>query len=278
MSLKDEFDKAENILDSLHLQFTDATQKLGVIRRTLQVSRNYWLPKAEEAEHDPSQQFIIGSGIGAVMGLNTTLSAVASAIDMPIDLINFAAATGITFGANTAAASSFFPTTSLPTFNSLDLPPLDLPERPALAARLSKLSPELGAACSQAFECLYGTRADPERGAMYLFRQTWDHFFEALAPDDEVRNSKFWTTKPGEKPTQVFRSERINYAAEKHIPDPVKRSAILSQSALMLDFYQELNKAHNRGAYDKEAGTRALRSLYDWLQQWADGMNLNGPS
>lgn len=163
MNLRDEFEKADKTLEGLHLHYSEATQKISIVRRTLDVTKNYWLTKAEEVQGDPSQGYIIGSGAGALAGLNSTLQAIATASVAPLDLINFASASGITFGSNTAAMSHAYPAINVKPLDLRDLPPV-LPADPAsLPARFSKLNPALGDVCAGAFECLYGTRADPER-------------------------------------------------------------------------------------------------------------------
>jgi len=84
-------------------------------------------------------------------------------------------------------------TYNAPTDNLPLLPTLDQHE--VYAKRFTRLDATLGKTYLEIWEVLYGTRAEPERGALYLIRQAFDHFFDKLAPVDDVRRSSYWTKK-----------------------------------------------------------------------------------
>ncbi len=67
------------------------------------------------------------------------------------------------------------------------------------AERFSVFDNALGKTYKEIDETLYGTISDPERATMFVVRQLYDHFFQVLAPDEEVRASKYWRNKKPEK-------------------------------------------------------------------------------
>ena len=42
----------------------------------------------------------------------------------------------------------------------------------------------------------------------------------------------------------------------------------------MLDLYQELNRAHERGEINKLKALRSLNTMYSWLIEWADALGI----
>jgi len=119
---------------------------------------------------------------------------------------------------------------------------------------------------------LYGTRSDPERVALYEMRQTYDHFFACLAPDEEVRKSKYYHEKSGNDKGKVFREERILYAANKHIKDSEKAKTLIASADHMLEVYNSLNRAHNRGELNKVKAFRSLEEMRTILEDWIDAI------
>jgi hypothetical protein len=132
----------------------------------------------------------------------------------------------------------------------------------------------LGKTYQEIWEVLYGTRADPERAALYLIRQSFDHLFDKLAPDDEVRKSPFWTLKKGDKPEQVWRDEKIQYAAFSHVKDKSRSETILASSKHMLSVYQALNRAHERKNINRAKARQALEEMLSFLEDWANAIGL----
>ena len=137
-----------------------------------------------------------------------------------------------------------------------------------IRAKLDQIDPALGNTYGSIREVLYGTREDPQRAALYLLRQTFDHFFSALAPDESVRDSKFFRPKSGERPDLVTRHERLMYAAHTHIANPGRRSSIIASFRHMLDIYDALSSAHKRDSLNKEQSVAALGEMLALLQDW----------
>jgi hypothetical protein len=166
------------------------------------------------------------------------------------------------------------PLTSDTQFQADAIPIADFSTEKTLAGRLALIDPALGKVCAEIWQTLYGTSADPARSALFMIRQTWDHFFHSLAPDSEVRQSPFWTKKDGDKPDMVTREERIKFAVEHRVKDPQKKALLLTTSKQMLDLYQEFNRAHQRSDIDETTALRSLKSVYTWLTEWADALGI----
>ena len=107
-----------------------------------------------------------------------------------------------------------------------------------------------------------------------MLRQTWDHLFGFLAPEEDVRESPFFTLKPEPRPNQVTRLERIKFALDRHVRDAQQKALLEATSVQMIDLYNTLNAAHTRGDIDRAKSRAALNSLYQWLTQWADALGI----
>ena len=143
-----------------------------------------------------------------------------------------------------------------------------------LLDRLRKLDPALADTFGAIKEVLYGTKSDPERAALYLIRQMFDHFFGLLAPDDLVRKSPYWEKKKGNNPDLVSRMERLKYAAYEHVSDDTKRERLLATAKHMLYVYNALNRAHTRGKLDVSKARSALREMESLIQNWVIAIEL----
>lgn len=145
-------------------------------------------------------------------------------------------------------------------------------EEDQLAARLDKLDPELGKLMQSAWNCFYGQQ--DERAAVFSMRQLYDHFFNLLAPDEDVRNSTFFMRKKGDRPNQVSRRERLKYAANIKVTNPEQKELLLSQTNYTLDTYSDLNKLHTYGALGREEVRKILLGMERLLKQWMDAIGI----
>lgn len=135
--------------------------------------------------------------------------------------------------------------------------------------RLTGLDPSLAETYKAVDEVLYGTRSAPERGALYMIRQVFDHFFGILAPDDDVRRSRYWKKKDDKDENRIERIERIRYAANKHIKDKKQRERLLTNGKHMIEVYNALNRAHKPGPLNPEKEKAALCEMRALINDWA---------
>ena len=136
---------------------------------------------------------------------------------------------------------------------------------------LHKLDPSLANTYKEIEQIYYGTDADRVRAANSSMRQTFDHFFEKLAPDDVVRKSKYWKPKPKEKnPDLVTRRERILYAINTHVKTPSRATSLMQEMKVIIDAYKALNSLHKRGAVNINSAKKALFTVKHYIEEFAN--------
>lgn len=152
-------------------------------------------------------------------------------------------------------------------------PPFKKPEQQNYIEKLRKIDISLSKTYEEIGQVLYATDSDPKRAALSMMRQSFDHFFENIAPDDEVRKSKYWAVKKGPDPNQVTRRERMMFAANTRISDKSHAQTIVSLFENILDTYQLLNKLHKRGTLSDKQAITGLRSMQKFIETWIDAIN-----
>jgi hypothetical protein len=141
------------------------------------------------------------------------------------------------------------------------------------ANRLSKLDPELGRLLRSARQSFYGGAENAERASLLSMRQLYDQFFELLAPDAKVRKSQFFHSKDGDKPDQVHRKERLQYAAS--LVKDVSLSEILKAEAnQVIKVYDRLNVLHSRQPLKADVVREILDASQAVIEQWVDAIAL----
>ncbi len=255
-------------LSSLQGSLIDSATQVGYARDSIQASRPMWAKLSSLSINDPYKRQIYISGVKVLCAYRDELQAHESQAFPFFEALR----NTITAGSPGFATGT---TAGLVANEDFDLPPYAFPpltHHEDYAERLSKLDPALGKTYQEIWEVLYGTRADPERGALYLIRQSFDHLFDLLAPDDEVRKSNFWRHKSGGKKSQVTREERILYAANKHIKNSARAKTLSESAKHMGDVYQDLNRVHERGELNKQQALKALAEMKGILEEWVDAL------
>jgi hypothetical protein len=252
-----------------HLQ---AAQTFGYIKITLETSKDLWANFGERPE--PEYKRLTVSGSAFLSSLSDELDEIDRQTVFPNILLDTAASTVDIFSADTTALAQISQCEPplLPPYNYQPFPLRRNSDFKANIERFAKVDPALGEVYAQVGEALYSTSAEPERSAMFQMRQTFDHFFQILAPDNEIKSSEFWKLKKGSNPNQIFREERVQFAAHKHVIEPLVRDSLLSKTNLLLDAYQLLNSAHKRGTVDKQKARSALFAMQRLLEEWLNGI------
>lgn len=268
------FEEAEKTVTELQSQYAQAAQSLGQVSSVLYTTKPYWVQLAAQSGGNATILPILESGKATVAEISHSLASVQPHQRPPVATLQSVSLSASFFGSNTAATSSLLPLNGNTQFRVEAIPIPEFSTEKTLANRFATIDPALGKVCTEIWESLYGTLADPERSALFMIRQTWDHFFEYLAPDAEVRKSSFWTEKQGDRPDMVTREERFRFAVDRHVKDPQSKALLLAACTQMLELYQELNRAHKRGEIDRTKARRSLNSMYSWLVQWADALGI----
>ncbi len=277
--INQESEKPEEIIDEItgtlqdiHKDLVEGATQVGQEIERFKEIRPLWKGLGESTITDPDLENVYTSGVtalGSVRNEMTDLRSQVTLIHGQIKSISSSSDSAISFTTSTASflASPNIPHTPDPVFAVTD-------RHSQTKSRLTKLDPSLSETYEAIREVLYGTRSDPERGALYLIRQAFDHLFELLAPDDKVRKSPYWREKEGDNPHQVTRKERIEYAAHTHIRSEITAKRLASFASHMVDVYEALNKAHARGTLDAEKSRSALKEMRVIIETWMEAVEI----
>ncbi|MCL4486846.1 MAG: hypothetical protein M1570_01790 [Chloroflexi bacterium] len=262
-------------LDGMHDIMVDGATQIGYTRDAFRAVRSTWASLGSASTSSPESENIYNSGIKFLSAFRDEVRAREQQL-RPISGLSqqlSGSANSFVTATNSTAGFVFTPGGTSPSFGPIRL---TLPgKQESYAGRFSRFDPALGKTYQEIWETLYGTRADPERAALYLIRQAFDQLFEKLAPDDDVRYSPYWTpTTDKGKENQVWREERIRYAAAKHVKDSVRANTLVASVKHMIDVYQGLNRAHVRGELDRDKSRQALAEMRTILEDWANALEI----
>jgi len=269
------FDNAIQAASDLQQTYAEAARLAGYTRDSLIQAKPYWSTFAGAASTDPSSYPILASGEYFLNSFYQELRRIGQQNPAPLDHIRSAAGTATTLTYTTSIfADSPNTAEAMARVMYTDTPFRIAEGKATLTERLTKIDPDLGQTFQQVWDSLYGTTAEPERGALYQMRQTFDHFFQVLAPDEEVRQSNFWTPKEGDNRDQIHRKERIEFAAHQHVKDVLRATTLAASAEQMVDIYQSLNQAHKRGKLQPAKARQALSAMGKILEDWLDALGL----
>lgn len=269
------FNRALNEADQIQKYHRESAAAAGHVKAILTTTMPYWVNLAAQqtAANSPFAQ-IVSSGVHTVTALSSSLGSIKmdQAEKARLESVSLSASF---FGSNTVATSSLAPLNGHTDFRVDAVPvPNYYAANPSLAQRFRKIDRSLEKVCAEIWEAMYATNADPVRAATYMLRQTYDHLFGALAPDDEVRKSPFWKEKGQPRPDLITREERLNYALAKHVKNEDAQKLLSAEFKQMTDLYGELNRAHTRGELNEAKARGALNSLFSYLVSWADAIGI----
>jgi hypothetical protein len=262
-------------LDSIQADLVQGAQAVGFMRRTIDDASTLWatMPSSWVLPQHSSFLTSTGDSIGAIGKEVDRLSLVTGGLAGALVGL---ASTSTAIGSGTMAFASAVGIIPTPQSNLFLHFPGDTFSRHAeYQKRFSSMDPALGRTYGELIELINATRADPYRAAMFMARQLFDHFFDAVASDPEVRAFGFWKLKTPDQsrnPDAVFRAEKIAFAAAQKIPDATRGATLLSASAQTLSVYEELNRAHTRGVLKEPEAKLAVESMIRIIQQWMDSI------
>lgn len=276
----DDLEKPEEIiddiasrLDDLHEKFVESSTNIGYARDAIQSVRPIWERLGNSDTSDPDILDLYKTNYQFLQSFRNEVRSYQEMATPFFGLFNNTAGTASVFVSASGSTDAFVG--NITEYSPLDFPVFLTPsQHETYTKRFMTFDESLGKTYQEIWEVLYGTRADPERAALYLIRQSFDHLFDKLAPDDEVRRSPFWTLKKGDKPEQVWREERIQYAASTHIKEKARLETILASSKHMLSVYQALNRAHERKNINRAKARKVLEEMRTFLEDWANAVGL----
>jgi len=270
--MEETFEEAIDAADKLHKTYADATQDAAYTHDVLIKAFPRVTVLFDLAGDNPEIYPTVASGIQYAKSLGVELNRLNEIAGGSASHLRAVVHTTGSFGGSTDAASYL-----ADIGGNIDLPdlPLPLPRNTdeTYVSKLKKLDPALAASYEQIWETIYGTSSDKFRAALYMMRQVYDHFFATLAPDEEVRESEFWRPKETDKPNQIYRSERVRYAAAKHLKDIHIADTLAAASRHTVELHMAANSAHKRGELDEIKAEKTLRAMDQNLKDWIDAID-----
>jgi hypothetical protein len=180
----------------------------------------------------------------------------------------------ISTGTAVSSYSAFPSSPSSATLTMAEPPTWHTAEKTRLYSEaLENYRPGLGHLLLAVWESFNGSTYEGERAALMHMRELFNQFFELIAPDEHVRNSSFFTSKSGAKPQEIYRRERLKYAANTKIENKQLCKLLDSEIDVVLAAYENLNSLHKRGKLDRGDTRKSLTAIQLYLQQWIDALN-----
>lgn len=267
--LERSFIDAFNAAENLHMKLSSLAEDAGYMVSMISNTKPAMDSLYNRAQSDSTVYPIVASGIDFLKGLTNEMNRLSEESDGPsmkfVSLVN----STTSFGGTVDASSEIFelgnitkPYTYIPTRKS----------RNDYSVKLKSLDVSLGKTYDQVWQTYLGTSAEPHRSALFMMRTLFDNFFAWLAPDEEVCRSHHWHKKDGDKPNQIWRSERLAYALEKHIKDKDRHSILAATTNQIGALYDAANEAHNRGALDEDKASKTIVAMENFLKDWLDSI------
>lgn len=254
-------------LEKRQQQYSLEASRIGYARRVLIDTENKWLSLSESSEMPHSTL----SALTSVLTLGQEISEINAKGNVGGE--NRPIYSGILFLASATGSIVESPPSLQEVTHGYDVLFAPMRNDEEYAAKLSAMNEPLGRTYRAINEVLFGTTSDPIRGSLFLMRQAHDQMFALLAPDDEIRESPYWTVKEGTKPNQVYRSERIAFALATRVRDPSRVRTLSASAEHMLEVYEELNAAHSRDALDDARCRSAIQAMKTLIEDWTDAVS-----
>jgi len=257
-------------VQQLHLE---SAEHAGYTRAAIHAVAPIYIKAAGESKNNPQLRSVAASGTRMAGSLTAELHYMAE-ISSPIlaraQLVS-SSATLLVASADTTASISFPGIFNLDEFEA---PPFFAPNDDVTYTKLLKIDPPLAETYREVGQAFHGTTADSARAAISCMRQTIDHFFDKLAPEEAVRSSPFWEPKTGNDPMQITRRERMTYATHTHIKDPKRAKLLLDSIDVVLVEYKNLQHLHKRGSLSEKQANKALRTTKAFIESWVEALTV----
>jgi len=269
--LLNEYHLAKEFLESMHNNAILYAQNIGFCLNAMDVTIDNFTLINENINKYPEIKPVISSAYYQIVEVNCNLNELDRDVSSNLDL-----ATRITGSIFTTCSTSGSALASISPeiVNTIEAPSFLEADKNKVSSILYNLDPSLAKTYNEIEQVYYGTNADNTRSALNSMRQTFDHFFEILAPDDNVRQSKFWKPKNGENdPKMVTRRERINYAINTNIRNSYKARLMKKDVQLIIDSYNALNSLHKRGNVNIKIAKSALYTIKHFIEDFACVIN-----
>ena len=235
-------------LKSLQVKLTGAAGMMGFAIETVDESQRLWLSFSQGFLAAPTNKPYLSSTVEVLCAFSNELDAAMGDMAILGNRLDAVASTGSAIASGTNAFASLAGMPSGSYSGTVVFSPLDkFSLHNEYRLKLGRLDPELGIVYEELIDSFYGRSSDSSRSAMFMARQLFDHFFDVLAPDIKVRESRYWRPKSPQEskdPKAVWRSEKLEFVALDRIQDPFRSQTLLSVSKQVIELHDLLNKAH----------------------------------
>jgi len=263
----------ERRLGGIQQRIAAASEQAGYAQKMISASKPYWR-SADKIFMEGTEDEILTSGYDVVQSFNEEVHSLDEQSGEFLNKVQsvMGSAHIVANSTGSTAAFSGYPFDFDPkplrqfryTFDSHD----------EYAKRISELDSSLGQTFGGIKGAYFGSSKDGLRQALFLTRQTFDHFFDVLVKDEEVKQQSWWSPENPQEPDVVSRPQRIRYAAEKYVDDPARRQLLIDGAQHMNNVYNKLQKLHKRGSLDEEKDKDALFEMLDLLKTWVDSLKV----
>jgi hypothetical protein len=266
------FDEAYAAAENLHNKLISFTQDVGYIKNVIGLVKSRYDGLYIKAQDDPALYPILASGVAYLKGLTDELDQLSSISDQYAYSLSPVCSSSETFYEISGSALTLG---DLYDEEQMIIYAPKRKSREYYTNRLDIIDHTLSKSYEEVWQTFYSTSSEPHRSALFMIRTLYDNFFAAIAPDDDVRSSQFWKPKKGDKPNQIWRSERIAFALEKNISDEIRKNTLAAETRQIIALYELANDAHNRGSLDEDKASRTLFSMDKSLKDWLDALAHN---
>ncbi len=275
-SIKEKLEIIQKKLDSLQGKLVQGTELVGFMRTTFNDTSRLWTSYSTPAVWSPNHIGFLSSTGDTLQSFSDELDAVTGKTDDLIQNVIGLASASAVIASGTNAFLFTVDAVPRPTVSPFFYSPLDkYKKHKDYQRKLGSIDPILGQTYGELIEIVNATCSDPTRPGMFLARQLFDHLFDVLAPDDDVRNSKYWhekTEKESKDKNAIWRIEKIAYSAFEKVSNPLRAETLYSASIQTLEVYKLLNAAHTRGALKEAESSQAVQSMIRITQEWVDSI------
>lgn len=269
--LMEGLDSAIEDFTTFHKSLMEETQEVGFALEVLHRTKENFIPIITNLGSYPELESVVTSGYYQIQAIRNEIGYIRNSLVNPFQEIR-----GLTHSVTLSCTTSgSVAGTIVPGQGNIPETPSFLkPNEHLVYGALSKLDPALADSYREIDQILYATKADNLRTSMMQARQVFDHFFEKLAPSDNVRNSKYWKPKIGEEDELlVTRRERVRYAIETHVNDLFRANTLIKGLDNIIDSYKVLNSLHTRGYINLRAARQAIASVKHYLEEFAEAID-----
>lgn len=266
-----EFDETTQELKTLHKEIIEKDQIIGYGLAALANTKENYVTLLNDPNKSMEIKPLVSSAYYQVRAIRNEVKSINAELVPPFKLLE-----GLVLSVSVSNATSGSVVMGIDPFQAPppDIPAFMLPKKSVVIDILNTLDPALAKSYIEIDQVLFGTEADNVRASMSVLRQTFDHFFNILAPNIKVRRSQYWKPKKVKgKEDIIYRDERIKYAIAVHVKNLSRANTLKADLRNVLKAYKILNKLHKRGELNAKQARQALFSVKRFLEEFSQAID-----